>query len=201
MGAFQSLLVQVSFKTRDVLRVSRRQRFQSLLVQVSFKTRALPQMPCGRAPFQSLLVQVSFKTPYAVLTKAEGLRFNPFSFRSPSKRRRPSWSSGTQRFQSLLVQVSFKTPRMWTLRRRLVSIPSRSGLLQNDASPDPPFPSGSFQSLLVQVSFKTPRAGRFLRLRRFNPFSFRSPSKRGVLYFGTRTQFQSLLVQVSFKTR
>jgi len=62
------------------------------------------------------------------------MRFNPFSFRSPSKRGRHSVAN----FQG-------------------VSIPSRSGLLQNTVDREY-IEQLTFQSLLVQVSFKTARA-------------------------------------------
>jgi len=81
--------------------------FQSLLVQVSFKTAARTT-GLGASRFQSLLVQVSFKTGCGVD------------------------SGDVEAFQSLLVQVSFKTAaagRNQSLPD--VSIPSRSGLLQN----------------------------------------------------------------------
>jgi len=107
-------------------------------------------------PFQSLLLQVSFKTP-SDATLCPGDRFNPFSFRSPSKRtwpaiawrrcrfnpfsfRSPSKPGGKQNedkhsFQSLLLQVSFKTAnRMRIHIPGVVSIPSPSGLLQNEES-------------------------------------------------------------------
>ena len=80
---FQSLLLQVSFKTKWVVIRIRQDRFnpfsfrspskrpveglpeptafQSLLLQVSFKTRAIQRMRVF-VPFQSLLLQVSFKT-------------------------------------------------------------------------------------------------------------------------------------------
>jgi len=80
--------------------------------------------------------------------------FNPFSFRSPSKHR------------TVFGPVD-----------GLVSIPSRSGLLQN-AVCSASTPADAFQSLLVQVSFKTQRRDRAdYQHDRFNPFSFRSPSK------------------------
>ena len=102
--------------------------------------------------FQSLLLQVSFKTADRLVGSPER-RFNPFSFRSPSKRRTDS-----------LVPPN------------VVSIPSPSGLLQNQGRPVVRLPVG-FQSLLLQVSFKTKPGEILAGLTRFNPFSFRSPSK------------------------
>ena len=61
--------------------------------------------------------------------------------------------------------------------RQVVSIPSPSGLLQN-APPPLPLSLPPFQSLLLQVSFKTWEKTSKRRRRSFNPFSFRSPSKR-----------------------
>ena len=56
--------------------------FQSLLLQVSFKTSLVRRRI--EAAFQSLLLQVSFKTRWVDVTHWS-MRFNPFSFRSPSK--------------------------------------------------------------------------------------------------------------------
>ena len=53
----------------------------------------------------------SFRSPSKrdyLLTIQPGAGFNPFSFRSPSKRA-PSENDGAFTFQSLLLQVSFKT--------------------------------------------------------------------------------------------
>ena len=102
--------------------------------------------------------------------------FNPFSFRSPSKPRRR------------LARPSF-----------YVSIPSPSGLLQNYTGAGL-WLTEAFQSLLLQVSFKTITGFRWELDLRFNPFSFRSPSKREGRCTPARLQFQSLLLQVSFKT-
>ena len=112
--------------------LSKQSWFQSLLLQVSFKT-AIRSADGRVVAFQSLLLQVSFKTP----------------------RRQPAWAAGMS-FQSLLLQVSFKT----MVRGR------------NNRPP-------GFQSLLLQVSFKTQRHLHRQSIPRFNPFSFRSPSKRG----------------------
>jgi len=150
--------------------------FQSLLVQVSFKTPIRAKSAYGHTAFQSLLVQVSFKTEttnesnthLVSIPSRSGLlqnprecpicageeRFNPFSFRSPSK---------------------LRTAR--TTAPGAVSIPSRSGLLQNVASRTSRSPV-TFQSLLVQVSFKTQILCQLAACPGFNPFSFRSPSKR-----------------------
>ena len=126
--------------------------------------------------FQSLLLQVSFKTRRMThIMRSTG--FNPFSFRSPSKRN-----------------------DQCNCTRRSVSIPSPSGLLQNRNLPlilwtfhcfNPfsfrspskrghlpmwcgtavsiPSPSGLLQNGLPDGFWTTPE--------RFNPFSFRSPSK------------------------
>jgi len=125
---FQSLLVQVSFKTPFFQR-ARRSGFQSLLVQVSFKTPTTETIrPASVSiPSRSGLLQNAGRTNYG-----PWISFNPFSFRSPSKR--------DQRRKGKCLSVS---------------IPSRSGLLQN---PSP-------EEILAEI--------------RFNPFSFRSPSKRG----------------------
>jgi len=125
--------------------------------------------------FQSLLLQVSFKTAVARCVGNEIGRFNPFSFRSPSKRR--TGGTGYQSFVSipspsgLLQNAGYHNPAQWT-----VSIPSPSGLLQNGCLNDSYTDS------------------------RFNPFSFRSPSKRCSRLSMTLAGFQSLLLQVSFKT-
>jgi len=142
-----------------------------------------------RGTFQSLLVQVSFKTPKAresdypvgvSIPSRSGLLqnvrpqfertaescFNPFSFRSPSKRQGP-WRGDNE---------------------NVVSIPSRSGLLQNTECglTFPGFPV-SIPSRSGLLQNPTPR--RRIRMGCFNPFSFRSPSKlpepqTGVLYLG-----------------
>jgi len=151
---FQSLLLQVSFKTPAAVEFIRRELFQSLLLQVSFKT--LPRTSAQLDRFQSLLLQVSFKT-----------------------RKKPWFMTGPT-FQSLLLQVSFKTRAGGEAEGGArVSIPSPSGLLQNTtSSASTVYPT--FQSLLLQVSFKTGRSLVSPNRRRFNPFSFRSPSKRQV---------------------
>jgi len=148
--------------------------FQSLLLQVSFKT--LPHDCVVR-------INVSIPSPSGLLQNRNSdrqrleLRFNPFSFRSPSKRR-----SGIS-----------------TSARR-VSIPSPSGLLQNTPEPKDgivlivsiPSPSGLLQNWAgLTSSVRT----------RFNPFSFRSPSKPPRKQCQKTATFQSLLLQVSFKTR
>ena len=149
--------------------------------------------------FQSLLLQVSFKTMRLInLTPHES--FNPFSFRSPSKPEIAGVKVYYSQFQSLLLQVSFKTGPTDTSEPERVSIPSPSGLLQNNkffpvhlrCSVSIPSPSGllqnrlrpcfirapTFQSLLLQVSFKTFSRTNYGPWMCFNPFSFRSPSKR-----------------------
>jgi len=148
--------------------------------------------------------------------------FNPFSFRSPSKRllngffEQPTVSIPSP---SGLLQ-NFGRQRMSEVK--CVSIPSPSGLLQNRYEVGC-CSLGLFQSLLLQVSFKTSTtlttvpgtvsipspSGLLQNLRqhhvayheRFNPFSFRSPSKRcNQLEPPPLAAFQSLLLQVSFKT-
>ena len=108
----------------------------------------------------------------------ECLGFNPFSFRSPSKRRDAPKSMKSWGFNPF----SFRSPSKRGLfaqgRRIRVSIPSPSGLLQN---------------MMRLNTHEAPR--------RFNPFSFRSPSKpRRVDRLLALPPFQSLLLQVSFKT-
>jgi len=64
--------------------------------------------------------------------------------------------------------------QLWSVEG--VSIPSPSGLLQNGSRTNYG-PWIMFQSLLLQVSFKTAEAYEDALESRFNPFSFRSPSK------------------------
>jgi len=138
-------------------------------------------LPLVSIPSRSGLLQNTFHGAIMV----RGRRFNPFSFRSPSK---------LGRFRE--CECSFR-----------VSIPSRSGLLQNGArrqvesnfcfnpfsfrSPSKQIKrlfvaaAKAFQSLLVQVSFKTGGAVMSTSLPRFNPFSFRSPSKRWIMRVDT----------------
>ena len=59
---FQSLLLQVSFKTPAKRRCHWLAGFQSLLLQVSFKTIRDRELRRQEEWFQSLLLQVSFKT-------------------------------------------------------------------------------------------------------------------------------------------
>ena len=106
-------------------------------------------------------------------------RFNPFSFRSPSKR--PGGSPlGPQgcRFNPFSFRSPSKHGEIVGLPApEPVSIPSPSGLLQNSASFTHWY-SNRFQSLLLQVSFKTTSSCGSTGGTCFNPFSFRSPSKR-----------------------
>jgi len=105
--------------------------------------------------FQSLLLQVSFKTAPSLKNYLAASSFNPFSFRSPSKRCWTHCITPDEWFQSLLLQVSFKTKahggilrvdsfnpfsfrspskrlgRVDVVSPDTVSIPSPSGLLQN----------------------------------------------------------------------
>ena len=149
--------------------------------------------------FQSLLLQVSFKTTEGTRRNPPCGRFNPFSFRSPSKRRLMEKRYMMNRFNPFSFRSPSKRYGAFGDAGRVVSIPSPSGLLQNPRGPGDrrSFP---FQSLLLQVSFKTfhrtnygpwtvsipspsgllqnhvrhkARNGRLC----FNPFSFRSPSK------------------------
>ena len=132
--------------------------FQSLLVQVSFKTRELPEFagaPVVSIPSRSGLLQNEerkmFERLFVSIPSRSGLlqndeRLRPCPFHS---------------FQSLLVQVSFKTlstEQLWSVEG--VSIPSRSGLLQNSGDSENASVHSGFQSLLVQVSFKTERGGK-----------------------------------------
>ena len=174
---FQSLLLQVSFKTTVAAEVDYVSAFQSLLLQVSFKTELLDSVIVCRL-FQSLLLQVSFKTQVETNFYRTNC-FNPFSFRSPSKPRRGQRDSGrTVVFQSLLLQVSFKTGR---------SRECASAFRFNPFSFRSPSKPGRDQFSTDQLCF--------------NPFSFRSPSKPSVrVYYSKVTEFQSLLLQVSFKT-
>jgi|GEM_PF-458910 len=196
---FQSLLLQVSFKTCYGRTAAIKTSFQSLLLQVSFKTmsRSTLHGPISFNPFsfrspskptavrENGQIVVSIPSPSGLLQNgvrvyySQVVGFNPFSFRSPSKRK------------GAMIQSSIV----------FVSIPSPSGLLQN-IHVTKPHPSLVFQSLLLQVSFKT-LAQAAARLGRvgFNPFSFRSPSKRSTLLAQAAARlFQSLLLQVSFKT-
>ena len=218
---FQSLLLQVSFKTSFPVPASRTVRVSipspSGLLQNTHRPEIRCQ--CVSIPSPSGLLQnnrirrvyttvgcfnpFSFRSPSKLFAPADIEQaqqcFNPFSFRSPSKHRgrrcgRITW------FQSLLLQVSFKTITWRASRCARVSIPSPSGLLQNSQAPQH---GGAmkFQTLLLQVSFKTrssvlqpgggvsipspsgllqnPSRDRDQRAPHgFNPFSFRSPSKR-----------------------
>ena len=151
--------------------------FQSLLLQVSFKTidgQDIKILPSVSIPSPSGLLQNT-----RLQTFVEVLCFNPFSFRSPSKRSRG---------------------RFW--QASPVSIPSPSGLLQNRMrlqheethTVSIPSPSGLLQNF-GRTGNQAVRPG-------FNPFSFRSPSKRLLIVIQRKkTLFQSLLLQVSFKTR
>ena|GEM_PF-1457581 len=101
-------------------------------------------------------------------------RFNPFSFRSPSKR----WQGGRFQRYKCFNPFSFRSPSKRgsiTLRAVNVSIPSRSGLLQNPVvrllTQTP-----TFQSLLVQVSFKTARARNYP--------NFQTPAATVANFFG-----------------
>jgi len=196
--------------------------FQSLLVQVSFKTMAARYdrtEECVSIPSRSGLLQnaIAGELP-------GGFRFNPFSFRSPSKLL-PHKLWPLALFQSLLVQVSFKTITGANIRGDTrfnpfsfrspskqgndvgpdalrVSIPSRSGLLQNRLSVCSLRPQRRFNPFSFRSPSKHSRPGECPGLHRFNPFSFRSPSKPASFQnLPGRRWFQSLLVQVSFKTR
>jgi len=125
--------------------------FQSLLLQVSFKTAAAGPRPATGVsiPSPSGLLQ---NAPVVEVVRVLG--FNPFSFRSPSKQDVGPALRGDPWFQSLLLQVSFKTTQTQTSDELRVSIPSPSGLLQNTFRGLAAKPS-LFQSLLLQVSFKT----------------------------------------------
>ena len=125
-------------------------------------------------------------------------------------------------FQSLLLQVSFKTSRAPLRKNYLVSIPSPSGLLQNNYLAGftlrPRFNPFSFRSPSKQSGASTWRCDEVsnpspsgllqnafecttARWWSFNPFSFRSPSKPVARQRSTgAARFQSLLLQVSFKT-
>ncbi len=195
--AFQSLLLQVSFKTADRLVGSPERRFNPF----SFRSPSKPGSAGGTItcwvsipspsgllqneaggdfgrphPFQSLLLQVSFKT-----ISLRGKPMQRVSIPSPSgllqnSDRHPRWRPN-RGFQSLLLQVSFKTSGVLYLGSTLL-----------------------FQSLLLQVSFKTEELPGGFCVSRFNPFSFRSPSKRPRRRCRWLVAFQSLLLQVSFKT-
>jgi len=81
--------------------------FQSLLLQVSFKTANENRRISCRVvsiPSPSGLLQNS-----ELQEKQKTVGFNPFSFRSPSKPGE-DWVDLLAKFQSLLLQVSFKTP-------------------------------------------------------------------------------------------
>jgi len=196
---FQSLLLQVSFKTWAAAICGEKETFQSLLLQVSFKTAeayedALESLgfnpfsfrsPSKRAPHRCMSVwSVSIPSPSGLLqnrmkANIPGVsRFNPFSFRSPSKPPAATICAGDRLFQSLLLQVSFKTMKVSEYHVE----------------------SLGFQSLLLQVSFKT-------RQDNIPNQDFVSiPSPSGLLQNRDRSHteassvFQSLLLQVSFKT-
>jgi len=169
--------------------------FQSLLLQVSFKTTS---RRCRLiAAFQSLLLQVSFKT-IEHITSPRARCFNPFSFRSPSKhgafgdagRIGVSIPSPSGLLQNL-TDDNFSVPI-------IVSIPSPSGLLQNEIRVEMERIWG-----FNPFSFRSPskrRGGTVDVPPRFNPFSFRSPSKPRPGGGPSGQGFQSLLLQVSFKT-
>ncbi len=191
--------------------------FRSPSKQISHGVQAFVQ-------FQSLLVQVSFKTGDAGRV-GRWYGFNPFSFRSPSKHIEHSISLLARLFQSLLVQVSFKTkvesnfyrtnvsipsrsgllqntPQCCRRQLRKVSIPSRSGLLQNPRRLARSSRGRRFQSLLVQVSFKTTSAQGRCGIPLFQSLLVQVSFKTQILrqHHITYRLFQSLLVQVSFKT-
>jgi len=155
--------------------------FQSLLLQVSFKT-GNPQDAYSHSRFQSLLLQVSFKTLTHSRRQLRS-RFNPFSFRSPSKRfcspkycgYHVSIPSPSGLLQNAVCSAS-------TLADA-VSIPSPSGLLQNDRGRCGGRIAG-FQSLLLQVSFKTELPGGFCIAPAVS-----IPSPSGLLQNRKRPQF------------
>ncbi len=171
--AFQSLLVQVSFKTGRHFNLTKQQGFNPFSFRSPSKLN--PNPGCCISAFQSLLVQVSFKTGSTLLPNCEA-RFNPFSFRSPSK------PTTRQVMAAVGVSIPSRSGLLqnrgdrWSPRPRAVSIPSRSGLLQNRND----FRIG-IRGSFNPFSFRSPskRGDRWSpRSPSFNPFSFRSPSKR-----------------------
>jgi len=216
---FQSLLLQVSFKTAN--RSPARRSQVSIPSPSGLLQNAVLQYHAGPASFQSLLLQVSFKTRIGRITSPLA-SFNPFSFRSPSKHEGEDYSNATSvsipspsgllqnsggavmsvstPFQSLLLQVSFKTAgasnrARWKFQSLLLQVSFKTGrpLIVNEISVSIPSPSGLLQN-----------AGEHA-LRVAIPVSIPSPS--GLLqnpkwpHVARRMPFQSLLLQVSFKTR